>query len=96
MDTEIIVTLDEIMSEEFTEYPPCYFHLVEYGTIKFFDRRLGYGFLVTEEGEDAFVHHSEVVGQKQIKKFFEPGTRVSFYTEEGPKGLLAKSVRAEP
>ncbi len=34
---------------------------MEYGTVKWFNARRGYGFLTGEDGNDYFVHHSKIV-----------------------------------
>jgi CspA family cold shock protein len=61
------------------------------GTVKWFDNVKGYGF-IREEGDEAdiFVHYSVIEGDGF--KTLKAGERVNFEIENGPKGLLAKSV----
>jgi CspA family cold shock protein len=60
------------------------------GTVKWFDDDKGFGFVEQEEGEDAFVHYSEIVGEGY--KSLEEGQDVSFDLEEGDKGPKALNV----
>ncbi len=60
------------------------------GTVKWFDDDKGYGFIEQEDGEDAFVHYSEIVGEGY--KSLEEGQEVEFEVEEGDKGPKAISV----
>lgn len=60
------------------------------GTVKWFDDDKGFGFVEQEEGEDAFVHYSEIVGEGY--KSLEEGQEVSFDLEEGDKGPKALNV----
>jgi len=57
------------------------------GTVKWFDQEKNYGFLESDEGEEYFVHKSEVT-QGTIDK----GQRVEFEIGEGKKGPVARSV----
>ncbi|HHC72245.1 MAG TPA: hypothetical protein ENK54_05045 [Thiotrichales bacterium] len=63
------------------------------GTVKWFSNAKGYGFIVTEEGdEDIFAHFSviEMEGYKTLKQ----GQTVEFEASPGPKGLQATWIRA--
>jgi CspA family cold shock protein len=62
----------------------------EVGTVKWFHNGKGYGFITREEGEDIFVHFSEIAmeGYKKL----EEGQKVEFTVAEGEKGLQAQEV----
>ena len=61
------------------------------GTVKWFNEKKGFGFITTEDGEDVFVHYSEIE-QEGFKNLAE-NQRVSFEIKEGPKGLQAIHVK---
>ena len=63
--------------------------MAEQGTVKWFNEKKGYGFIVRERGADVFVHHDSIVGTPQT---LTDGEKVSFEVVEGPKGLQAKNV----
>ena len=60
------------------------------GTVKWFNPRKGYGFIVTEDGKDIFVHYANVVGEGY--KTLAEGEAVTFDIVEGEKGLRAENV----
>jgi len=60
------------------------------GTVKWFHDSKGYGFITPDEGEDVFVHYSEIQGDG-FKKLSE-GQRVEFTIVEGDKGFQAQEV----
>jgi len=60
------------------------------GTVKWFSNQKGYGFITPEEGNDVFVHHSEIQGDGY--KSLEDGQKVEFEITDGPKGDQAKNV----
>ena len=60
------------------------------GKVKWFDQQKGYGFIEQENGEDLFVHHSEVTGGDLAE-----GQAVEFEVGEGRKGPCAVNVRPE-
>lgn len=62
----------------------------EVGTVKWFHNGKGYGFITREEGEDIFVHFSEI-SMEGYKKL-EEGQEVEFTVAEGEKGLQAQEV----
>jgi CspA family cold shock protein len=61
------------------------------GTVKWFNDQKGYGFIEQENGEDIFVHHSEIIGSG-FKSLAE-GDRVTFDIGEGQKGPAAQNVK---
>ena len=63
------------------------------GSIKWFNESKGFGFISQEnDGEDVFVHYSAIQGDGF--KTLAEGQKVTFETEQGPKGLQATSVSA--
>jgi CspA family cold shock protein len=61
------------------------------GTVKRFNDDKGYGFITPEEGgEDVFVHYSGIAGDGF--KSLDEGTKVSYETTQGRKGLQAENV----
>lgn len=56
-----------------------------------FDRTRGYGFIAPDAGgEDVFVHANELAA---VEAQISPGTRVSFETIDGERGLKAYDVQ---
>ena len=60
------------------------------GTVKWFSSGKGYGFIARDDGEDVFVHFSEIRGEGY--RNLEEGQRVEFDIEQGNKGLKAADV----
>jgi CspA family cold shock protein len=60
------------------------------GTVKWFSNEKGYGFIERDEGDDVFVHFSQI--KQDGYKTLEQGQRVNFEITEGPKGLQASEV----
>lgn len=60
------------------------------GTVKWFNKDKGYGFITTEEGKDVFVHFSQI-NIEGFKTLVE-GQAVNFDITEGPKGEQASNV----
>ena len=61
-----------------------------HGTVKWFNNKRGWGFIVKEDGEDIFVHYSAIKGDG-FRSLAE-GQRVQFEIEEGEKGPAAANV----
>jgi CspA family cold shock protein len=62
------------------------------GTVKWFNGDKGFGFIERSDGDDVFVHFSEIEGSG-FKNLTE-GQQVEFEVTQGPKGLQATRVRA--
>ncbi len=62
----------------------------EKGTVKWFNDSKGFGFIVREEGEDVFVHHSAIKGSGF--RSLEEGQEVEFVVVDGDKGPQAQDV----
>lgn len=61
------------------------------GTVKFFNNEKGYGFISRDDGEDLFVHFSNIDGSGY--RSLEAGQEVEFEIGEGRKGPEAQKVR---
>jgi cold shock protein len=61
------------------------------GTVKFFNAEKGYGFISRDQGDDVFVHFSQIQGDGY--KTLEDGQRVEFDVAPGRKGEEAQNVR---
>lgn len=64
---------------------------METGTVKWFNRSKGYGFIQRENGDDVFVHYKAIVGEGY--KTLDDGDSVQFEVENGPKGFQAANVK---
>ncbi|GAA0116137.1 MULTISPECIES: cold-shock protein [Clostridium] len=62
------------------------------GVIKWFDNSKGYGFISANNGNDIFVHHSQVKEKGNDKDLHE-GEQVEFDITEGSKGPMAINVQ---
>ncbi|MEA1964470.1 MAG: cold-shock protein [Candidatus Aerophobetes bacterium] len=62
----------------------------EEGTVKWFDDRKGYGFISRANGEDVFVHFSNIA--KEGFRSLKEGDKVSFDVQETERGLQAVNV----
>ena len=59
--------------------------------MKFFNAEKGYGFISREQGDDVFVHYSNIQGNGY--RSLEDGQRVEFDVAPGRKGEEAQNVR---
>ena len=62
------------------------------GIVKWFSNEKGYGFITPDDGgKDLFVHFSSIGGDGY--RSLNDGARVSYESEEGPKGPVATNVQ---
>jgi cold shock protein len=61
------------------------------GTVKFFNNDKGYGFITRPDGDDLFVHFSNIEGSGY--RSLEDGQNVEFEVAPGRKGDEAVNVR---
>lgn len=61
------------------------------GKVKWYNEIKGFGFIVTEEGEDIFVHRSSL---NSPFGGLQPDQEVVFETKQGEKGLVAINVKS--
>ena len=61
------------------------------GTVKWFDVKKGFGFIINPEGKDVFVHFSSIEGEGF--RSLKDGEPVDYEQIQGEKGLLAQHVR---
>ncbi|MEM1211705.1 MAG: cold-shock protein [Planctomycetota bacterium] len=61
------------------------------GAVKWFDPKKGFGFIVGPDGQDVFVHFSQIIvdGFKTL----QDDQRVTYELIEGDKGYQAQGVR---
>ena len=67
-----------------------YEEAIEFGNIKWFNSRKGYGFISADQGDEIFVHFRNFKG-KETNNIRE-GQRVKFVTVSSEKGLQADKV----
>ena len=63
---------------------------MQQGTVTWYSREKGYGFIAGDNGRDAFVHQSNIL--MNGFRFLEPGQNVSYDTEQTEKGIRAINV----
>lgn len=61
------------------------------GTVKWFDAKKGFGFVLSPEGKDVFVHFSSI--EDEGFRTLKDGEVVEYELVTGDKGLSAKAVR---
>ena len=64
------------------------------GKVKWFDSKKGYGFIITEEGKEIFVHYTGIV--KEGFKALNEGQLVTYEIGNGDKGEQAMNVQIVP
>lgn len=61
------------------------------GTVKWFDSKKGFGFILNEAGQDVFVHFSSIEGDGF--RALKDGEKVDYEQVTGAKGLSAAHVK---
>jgi CspA family cold shock protein len=61
------------------------------GTVKWFNDTKGYGFIHSDDGQDVFVHQSEI--QAEGFRTLKEGQKVEFEVTQGQKGSKAVNVK---
>ena len=61
------------------------------GTVKWFDSKKGFGFIVNDQGQDVFVHFSSIEGEGF--RSLKDGEIVEYEQVTGAKGLSAQNVK---
>ena len=61
------------------------------GTVKWFDSKKGYGFIIAENGKETFVHFSGILSEGF--KSLNEGQKVEFELGNGAKGEQAINVK---
>ncbi|HIV32569.1 MULTISPECIES: cold-shock protein [unclassified Alistipes] len=61
------------------------------GTVKWFDSKKGYGFIIAENGKEVFVHFSGILSEGF--KSLNEGQKVEFELGNGTKGEQAVNVK---
>lgn len=62
------------------------------GIVKWYDQEKGFGFISCNEGNDVYVHHSQIKEKGNSKDLHE-GENVTFDITEGAKGPMAVNVQ---
>ncbi|MFW6051582.1 MAG: cold-shock protein [Myxococcota bacterium] len=60
------------------------------GTVKWFNNAKGWGFICLDEGQDVFVHYSQIAGEGF--RTLRQGDQVEFELKQGPRGAFAERV----
>lgn len=64
--------------------------VAEHGTVKWFSDQKGYGFILRDDGQDVFVHHSAI--QMDGFRTLREGDAVAYELRDGDKGPQAVNV----
>lgn len=59
------------------------------GTIKWYNARKGYGFIVGEDGKDIFLHRSAIPEELRLNE----GDKVDYEIEESERGPKAVNIK---
>ncbi|XPV75425.1 MAG: cold-shock protein [Desulfovibrio sp.] len=63
------------------------------GTVDWFNEKIGFGFIVSDDGLDIYVHHSAI--RREGFATLTVGEKVSFIIDEDAPGYVALSVVPE-
>jgi cold shock protein len=63
------------------------------GKVKWFNATKGFGFITGEDGQDIFVHYSQIL--KEGYKSLEEGQEVTYEITQGAKGPQASNVKLD-
>jgi CspA family cold shock protein len=71
-------------------YPnPIQYSIMPTGTIKFFNRKKGFGFIIVDESQkEIFFHATGVADKNNLKE----NDRVTFEEKDGDRGIAAVNV----
>jgi cold shock protein len=61
------------------------------GRVKWFDANKGYGFIISEDGQEVFVHHKDII--QEGFKTLEEDQEVTFEKVQGDRGPQAFKVQ---
>ncbi len=61
------------------------------GTVKWFNEKKGFGFIIDESGNEIFVHYRDIHGDGF--KTLQENEVVTYVVQDGPKGLKAQDVK---
>jgi CspA family cold shock protein len=61
------------------------------GTLKCFDEKKGYGFIISDDGFELYVHQSEI--QSEGQAMLNEGQKVKYEIDEGENGPRVTKVR---
>ncbi len=94
-----VLSMDESTAVHPSQLPPSRTHVqvtpesgFEKAEVKWFNRVKGFGFLVTQEGEEDIFVHMETLRRYGITEL-RPGQLVMVRFGQGPKGRMAAEVR---
>ncbi|MCK4998628.1 MAG: cold-shock protein [Anaerohalosphaera sp.] len=64
------------------------------GTVKWFDPKKGFGFVLNEAGEDVFVHYTSIIGEDGFR-CLRNGQVVEYEELRSDKGLQGRDIRIQ-